>query len=195
MESISRKQIIAPFAMLASVAMGATNALAQAQEVARVVSVTPNVRQVQTPKLVCTFDAYKNQTCVNQLITQNVNDGFNVVYEFDGRLFTMFSATDPGPYVQLNVAQPSYAPPVTTYVQPQVITSGYAPGYSAGYTHSAFPVPVAPIIVRPHGYGFVPRPVVVIRGGGGHYGGHHGGNYGGHRGFSQGHHGGRGHYR
>jgi hypothetical protein len=192
MRSIRIKQIITSFAALTSLGIGATTAMAQGQEVARVVSVTPNIRQVQTPKLVCTFDAYKNQTCTNQLVTQNVNDGFNVVYEFDGRLFTMFSANDPGPYVQLNVAQPGYTPPVATYVQPPVYSSGYAPGYSSGYAHSAFPIPVAPIIVRPHGYGFVPRPVVVIRGGGGYY---HGGHHGGHRGFSQGHHGGRGHYR
>jgi hypothetical protein len=190
MRSIRIKQLITSFATFASLGIGATTAMAQGQEVARVVSVTPNIRQVQTPKLVCTFDAYKNQTCTNQLITQNVNDGFNVVYEFDGRLFTMFSANDPGPYVQLNVAQPGYTPPVATYVQPPVYSAGYAPGYSSGYAHSAFPV--APIIVRPHGYGFVPRPVVVIRGGGGYY---HGGHHGGHRGFSQGHHGGRGHYR
>jgi hypothetical protein len=193
MRSIYKNKIVASFTTLAC--LGAGTAVAQAQEVARVVSVTPNVRQVQTPKFVCTFDVYKNQTCANQLVTQNINDGFNVVYEFEGRLFTMFSATDPGPYVQLNIAQPSYAPPVTTYVQPPVFSSGYAPGYSAGYAQSAFPLPIAPIVVRPHSYGFVPRPVVVIRGGGGHYGGHHGGDYGGHRGYSQGHHGGRGHYR
>jgi hypothetical protein len=195
MRSLCIKQIVISLAMLTS--LGAAATAAKAQEVARVVSLTPNVRQVQTPKLVCTFDAYKNQTCSNQVITQNVNDGYNLVYEYEGRLFTMFSATDPGPYIQLSVAQPGYVAPTTTYVQPPPV---YSSGYASGYAHSAqsaFPLPYAPIIVRPHGYvhGYAPRPVIVIRGGS-HHGGHHGGYHrGGHNGFSNGHHGGRGHYR
>jgi hypothetical protein len=189
MRSICTKQFtisLASFATFASLAMAAN--IAQAQEVARVVSLTPNVRQVQTPKLVCTLDAYKTQTCTNQTITQNVNDGYNVVYEYEGRLFTMFSAVDPGPYIQLNVAQPNYIAPTTTYVQPPAV---YSSGYGPTYAQPSYPATAyAPIIVRSHGYGFgyVPRPVVVVRGGGFH-GGHH-------RGYSNGsHHGGRGHYR
>jgi hypothetical protein len=187
MRSICTKQIVISLAILTS--LGAAATAVQAQEVARVVSLTPNIRQVQTPKLVCTFDAYKNQTCSNQVITQNINDGYNVVYEYEGRLFTMFSATDPGPYIQLSVAQPGYVPPVATYVQPPPV---YSSGYAPGYAQSAYPLPYAPIIVRPHGYahGYTPRPVIVIRGGA-HYGNHHSV----HRNFSDGHHGGRGHYR
>jgi hypothetical protein len=190
MRSICTKQLMISLATFASLGMAAN--ITQAQEVARVVSLTPNVRQVQTPKLVCTLDAYKNQTCTNQTITQNVNDGYNVVYEYEGRLFTMFSAVDPGPYIQLNVAQPNYAPPTTTYVQPPPV---YGPSYGSGfgptYAQPSYPATAyAPIIVRSPGYGFgyVPRPVVVVRGGGFH------GGY--HRGYANGgHHGGRGHYR
>jgi hypothetical protein len=202
MRPISKKQAAISLVTFASLGIAAT--MIQAQEVARVVSVTPNVRQVQTPKLVCTLDVNRNQTCSNQVLTQNVNDGFNVVYEYEGRLFTIFSATDPGPYIQLNIAQPGYiAPPATTYIQPSIYSSGFAPAYvQPNYPVTTF----APIVVRPFGHGQVysPRPVVVIRGGGGyhhggqfsgHYSGHYGGPYGGHRGFSPGHHGGRGHYR
>ncbi len=184
MRSICTKQIVISLAMLTS--LGAAATAAQAQEVARVVSLTPNIRQVQTPKLVCTFDAYKNQTCSNQVITQNVNDGYNVVYEYQGRLFTMFSAIDPGPYIQLSVAQLGYVAPATTYVQPAPL---YSPDYGPTYAQPTYPVTAyAPVIVRPYGYGYgyAPRPVVVIRGGSFH---------GGHHGYSNGHHGGRGHYR
>jgi hypothetical protein len=173
-------KIITSFASVGLLGCAAT--AVQAQDVGRVVSLTPNVRQVQIPKQVCGVDAYRNQTCTNQIVTQNVNDGFNVVYEFDGRLFTMFSVNDPGPYVYLNVAPQQYAP-TAGYVQPPVYSSGYAPTY--GY--SGFPATYAPVIVRPYGYGYgyAPRPVVVVRGGGyyggyrGEYGhGHHGGGYG-----------------
>jgi hypothetical protein len=176
MRSLPTKQIAISLATIFWLSLSAS--AAQAQEVARVVSLTPNIRQVQTPKLVCNFDIYKNQTCTNQLVTQNINEGFNVVYEYEGRLFTMFSAVDPGPYIQLNQSQPTYVAPATTYVQPPAYSAGYGPSYA----QPSYPLAYAPIVVRPHGYGYVPRPVIVIRGGG-------------HHGYSHGHHGGRGHYR
>jgi hypothetical protein len=182
MRSTCIPKITTTLAAIGLVGFAATTA--QAQDVGRVVSLTPNVRQVQIPKQVCSVDAYRNQICSNQIVTQNVNDGYNVVYEFDGRLFTMFSVNDPGPYVYLNVAPQQYVPPVA-YTQPPVYSSGYAPTY--GY--SGFPAPYAPAVVRPYGYGYAhaPRPVVVVRGGG-YNNGYRGG-------YGHGHHGGRGHYR
>jgi hypothetical protein len=166
-----------------------TGTAAQAQDVGRVVSLTPNVRQVQLPKQVCTVDAYRNQTCTNQLVTENVTDGFSVVYEFNGRLFTMFSANDPGQFVYLNSTPQQYVQTVQQYAP--IYSSGYAPGFA----HAGFPPVVHPpvVVVRPQGYGYsyAPRPVIVIRGGshhGNHFGGHHGGYARGHHGGGQGHH-------
>jgi hypothetical protein len=194
LETLMRSNCI-PKIITTSAAIGLVGFVAtaaQAQDVGRVVSLTPSVRQVQIPKQVCSFDVYRNQICSNQIVTQNVTDGYNVVYEFDGRLFTMFSVNDPGPYVYLNVAPQQYVPPVA-YVQPPV----YSPGYAPTFGHSGFPVPYAPVVVRPygHGYSYAPRPVVVTRGGGyqGGYNSGYNGNYRG--GYGHGHHGGRGHYR
>jgi hypothetical protein len=183
MKSIHILKVVATLTLGSS--LGLTASIVQAQEVGRVVSLTPNVRQVQVPKQVCTTDVYRNQTCTDQLVTENVNDGFNVVYEFDGRLFSMYSPNDPGPYVQVNVAPQQYVAPPTVYVQPPVYRSGYSPSFS----HGGYPLVHAPVIIRPHGFshGHLPRPAIVIRGGN-HHNGHHG-----HHGVQHGRHGG-GHY-
>jgi hypothetical protein len=182
MTSIYLASVAATATLISTVGLSTS---AQAQEVGRVVSLTPNIRQVQIPRQICTVDAYRNQTCTNQIVTENRNDGFNVVYEYNGRLFNMFSVNDPGPYVQLNIAPQQYVAPA--YVEAPPV---YSAGYASNYGYSGFPSAYAPVIVRPYGYGYgyAPRPVVVVRGGG-YYGGYRGG-YGhghGHRGGGYGH--------
>ncbi len=80
------------------------------------------------------------QQCGTQTFYENRASGYNVVYEFQGTQYNTQMATDPGPYVRLQVSpvgainqqpqgsqpqtyfqpapQPGYVQPSTTYVQP-----------------------------------------------------------------------------
>jgi uncharacterized protein YcfJ len=54
------------------------------------------------------------QNCTNQVFYENRTTGYNVVYEFAGKQYSVQMPTDPGPTVRLQIT-PVAAPPVTTY--------------------------------------------------------------------------------
>ncbi len=181
---------------LASAYFGLLSPAAQAQEVGRVVSLTPSVRPVQVQKQVCGLDGYRNQVCTTQTVTQTVTDGFIVQYEYAGQLYQMFSATDPGPFVAVNVAP-------QTYSHSPAYVGGYNHGHSAYSGYAPVYPPVYPPIAH-NGYarGYIAPvpipPVIVIRGGGRHFSPpnhdfHRG--YHNHHGHNGGHGGGWGHRR
>jgi uncharacterized protein YcfJ len=54
------------------------------------------------------------QNCTNQVFYENRTTGYNVVYEFAGKQYSVQMPTDPGPTVRLQIT-PVAAPPVTPY--------------------------------------------------------------------------------
>lgn len=52
------------------------------------------------------------QTCNTQMFYENRTTGFNVVYEFNGKQYTVVMPSDPGPTVRLQVT-PVAGPPVS----------------------------------------------------------------------------------
>jgi len=84
---------------------------------------TPEVRNVQT--------------CNMQTFYENRTVGYNVVYEFAGKQYTVQMPSDPGPTVRLQVTPmvPPPAPSTTSYGMPSAPTSygmppaGSAPNY------------------------------------------------------------------
>jgi len=51
------------------------------------------------------------QTCTNQMFYENRTVGYNVVYEYAGKQYTVQMPNDPGPYVKLQVTPISAATP------------------------------------------------------------------------------------
>ena len=65
------------------------------------------------------------QSCSTQTFYENRTVSYNVVYEFNGKQYTVSIPQDPGPFVKLQVTPISAATtvpaPTATYVQPAVI--------------------------------------------------------------------------
>ena len=65
------------------------------------------------------------QSCSTQTFYENLTVSYNVVYEFNGKQYTVSMPQDPGPFVKLQVTPISAATtvpaPTATYVQPAVI--------------------------------------------------------------------------
>ena len=150
---------------------------AQAQEVGLVHSATPLFSQVFAPRQVCSTD-YSNgaaqQRCITQSYVENRMTGYTVYYEYQGRMYSMVTAQEPGQYVQIPLQNIASAQP--TIVPAPVVAA--PPVY-----YQATPAYIAPTYAAPYYYPQPVRPVVVVRGGN-YYGGGHAGNYGhGHNGF------------
>ena len=58
------------------------------------------------------------QTCTNQLFYENRTTGYNVVYEFNGKQYTVVMPSDPGPTVRLQVTPMPPAPTVAAPIVP-----------------------------------------------------------------------------
>jgi hypothetical protein len=188
--------------------LGLYGANAAAQEVARVISSTPIISQVQVPRQTCAFErngSFQNQVCTTQTVIENRATGFTVIYEYNGQLFSTQTAADPGPYLDLNHAQQlagNYGQVQSqTYVQPYVqpYPQPYPQPYVQPYYSQRTYVAPAPIYIAPQVRPHFVNPPIVIRGGhndgyrqdfGGYRPGHHGGQGihqgGGHRGGHQG---------
>ena len=96
-----------------------------AQDMARVVSSTPILQPVGVPRQVCSTEPTPGNTphCSSQTFYENRPVGYNVVYEFGGRQYTVELPNDPGPTLQLqitpmNASAPSPPAAAVTYVQP-----------------------------------------------------------------------------
>ncbi|MEY2802733.1 MAG: hypothetical protein RL657_69 [Pseudomonadota bacterium] len=57
------------------------------------------------------------QTCTNQVFYENRTTGYNVVYEFNGKQYTVVMPNDPGPTVRLSVTPVLPSPSMATPTQ------------------------------------------------------------------------------
>jgi hypothetical protein len=167
-----------------------------AQEYGRVISSTPVVSQLPAVRQFCSVDAYRNQVCTNQTVMEQRTTGYTVVYEFQGKTYSMYTVQLPGAYIELTAA----AVPPSGYSQNHYDTTHAYSNYNGAVVSSGYagPAVVPPrIVVQPsyRPYVYPQAPVVVIRapqfGHHGHHGyhnrhhghdRHHGGHHrGGHR--------------
>lgn len=96
------------------------------------------------------------QRCSTQTFYENRTVSYNVVYEYAGKQYTVQMATDPGPYVRLQITPVSSAPttdaaPVstTTYVEPTYLADTVSPP-SYSYSYSSAPVIYTTPVVQPY---------------------------------------------
>jgi hypothetical protein len=171
-----------------------------AQEFGRVISSTPVVSQLPAVRQFCSVDAYRNQVCTNQTVMEQRTTGYTVVYEFQGKTYSMYTVQLPGSYIELTAA----AVPPSGYNQNSYDTSQAYSNYngavvSSGYVGPAVAIVPPRIVIQPN---YRPpvyshAPVVVIRPP--HFGHHgHHANHGGYRGHDvhqNRHHGHHGHDR
>ena len=106
-------------------AMGAASAVAQ--EVGKVISATPVLKRVTEPSSTCTGDAEGKQRCTTQMVTEDRQIGYKVVYEYAGRQHTVQLPFAPGATIPLDVS---------------VSVQGAAPAPSPAYPSSYAPAPV-----------------------------------------------------
>jgi len=115
------------------------------------------------------------QQCGTQFSYETQPVGYNVVYEYAGKQYSVQMASDPGPTVPLQISPVGATPPMANnYGAPpmdgsQVVTApAYVaapvayPGYYPGYYYPPYPY-------------YAPVGVALNFGFGGHYGGHFGG--------------------
>jgi hypothetical protein len=163
--------------------------LVAAQEVGKVLSSTPVLKRVTEPRSTCVDDAEGRQRCRTEMVTEDRNIGFNVVYEYAGRQHTVQLPFAPGATIELDVKpavqtladaslRDAVMAPERVYVdrvervyrEPVYVEPAYYPSpyYYPGYS------PIYPFLGVALGYTWG-----VGRGGYGAYGGH---GWSGHRG-------------
>ena len=183
-------------------AAGLMSGMAAAQAVGNVISSTPVLKRVTEPRSTCANDANGQQQCRTEMVTEDRNIGFKVVYEYAGHQHTVQLPFPPGATIPLEVqvsvqgaSSPEPAMPSYYAAQPQVVERvvrdqvyvdspyyyGYGP-YYPGYYNSWYPYLGLAVgyglgyYYGGYGYGY------GYRGGYGHGGRYgHGGN-GGHAG-------------
>jgi uncharacterized protein YcfJ len=232
-------------------ALSAIGAVANAEEVGRVISSTPVVQQVAVPRQVCNTVQYVQpqssgggalvgaiiggllgngighgvgraaatgigavagaavgdnietrggypqaaQQCSTQNSYENRTVGYNVVYEYGGKQFSVQMPNDPGPNVRLNVS-PVGASSAAPYDDQGVVTAP-AVGQPVGQIVGVPTTSVAPTYYAPAPVYYAPAPAYYapayyapsyyppvslslgfgFYGGGGHWGRHHGGHW------------------
>jgi len=142
-------------------ASGLMSGWVAAQEVGKVLSSTPVLNKVTEPRSTCTNDAAGVQHCRTEMVTEDRNIGYKVVYEYAGRQHTVQLPFPPGATIPLEVnisvrgAAP--APGVLAYSSdPEVVErvvrdrvyvewpyydGSYYPGpYYAGYYNPWYPL-------------------------------------------------------
>ncbi len=80
------------------------------------------------------------QRCSTQTFYENRTVGYNVVYEYAGRQYTVQMPSDPGPTVRLQITPISSAPPPS------------APSTDGGYVQPVQPIYVQPPVLAPTTY-------------------------------------------
>lgn len=76
---------------------------ALAQDIGKVISSTPVLKRVSEPRSTCTNDADGRQRCRTEMVTEDRNIGYKVVYEFAGKQHTVQLPFPPGPTIELEV--------------------------------------------------------------------------------------------
>ena len=165
------KKLLMVSALVAGSAL--LSGLAAAQEVGKVLSSTPVLKRVTEPKSTCVDDADGKQRCSTQMVTEDRNIGYKVVYEYAGQQHTVQLPFPPGatialevtPAVQgasagtVSVAEPSYySEPSPQVVEREVrervyVESPYYP-YSYGPYYPGYYSPLYPFVGIGLGYSF-----------------------------------------
>lgn len=117
---------------------------AQADELARVVSSTPISQAVEVPRQICIrSDAGELMNCKTEMTRETRIIGFNIVYEYGGKQYTVQMPSDPGPSVRLQIG-PAISEPIPAPVPAPVVT----------YTTTPIAVTPSPVYVpAPAWYG------------------------------------------
>ncbi len=120
---------------LLAVVATAFSGFAIAQEVGKVISSTPVLKRVTEPRSNCNNDTDGRQRCRTEMITEDRNIGYKVVYEYAGRQHTVQLPFPPGPTIELDVTPTalSAAPDPST-------TSTPTPTYSSSERVVAEPI-------------------------------------------------------
>lgn len=118
-------------ATLASVS-GLLPGMVTAQEIGKVLSSTPVLKRVTEPQSSCTNDADGRQRCTTQMVTEDRQIGYKVVYEYAGRQHTVQLPFPPGPTIELDVVPTAQGAlqsgqPQPTYSSPNPVYSGEPP--------------------------------------------------------------------
>ncbi|QDL53218.1 glycine zipper 2TM domain-containing protein [Rhodoferax aquaticus] len=113
------------------------------------------------------------QRCANQTFYESRTAGYNVVYEYAGKQYTVQMPNEPGPYIALNVTPvgTQAAPPVAA---PAVVQAPAPTYYTPAPIYAPAPVVLAPPVVYPPYYARPYYPPVSVNLGWGYWGGHHG---------------------
>ena len=151
-----------------------------AQEVGKVISSTPVLKRVTEPRSTCSNDADGRQRCRTEMIAEDRNIGYKVVYEFAGRQHTVQLPFPPGPTIELDVtptalsatpASSANSAPTPTYTsservlvepiervyrEPAYVDRGYYsrpyPNYYPNYYSDYYASPVYPLLGVALGY-------------------------------------------
>ena len=179
---------------------GLTSGWVAAQEVGKVLSSTPVLKRVTEPRSTCTNDTSGQQQCRTEMVTEDRQIGYKVVYEYAGRQHTVQLPFPPGPTIPLDVqvsvqgasptpAMPSYSaqPEVVervvrdpVYVESPYYAGPYYPGYySPWYPFLGVALGYGLGYYSGGWYGYGYRGGYGHGGGYGHSGGGHGGGRGG----------------
>lgn len=147
------KKLLMVSALLAGA--GLLSGAVAAQEVGKVISSTPVLKKVTEPRSTCTNDAAGQQKCRTEMVTEDRNIGYKVVYEYAGKQHTVQLPFPPGATIPLevnvSVQGASGAPGNTVYsAQPEVVETVvrervyvdspyYAGPYYSGYYSPWYP--------------------------------------------------------
>ena len=159
-----KKQILV--SVLASVA-AAFSGVAAAQEIGKVLSSTPVLKRVTEPRSTCANDVDGHQRCRTEMVTEDRNIGYKVVYEYAGRQHTVQLPFPPGPTIELDVTPSSAralsSAPVQsvnapepvyverTYREPIYVERPYYPARTYYYPEY-YPSPIYPLLGVALGY-------------------------------------------
>ena len=175
--------------LLTTLMLTASSTAMAAQEVARVLSSTPVTQQVGVPRQACATSANPNvpPQCSTQTIYENRTVGYNVVYEYAGKQYTVQMPQDPGPTLRLQVTGVEVPGQPMPALAGNAVTAG-DPALEGQTTLVAPPYPYPaytyyngyPGYVSYYGSPFYPfwGPVLSLGFVGGFYGGRHFGGHG-----------------
>jgi uncharacterized protein YcfJ len=150
-------------------AAGLVSGLVAAQEVGKVLSSTPVLKRVTEPRSTCSSDASGQQHCRTEMVTEDRQIGFKVVYEYAGTQHTVQLPFAPGATIPLEVkvsvqgaasatdSPPAYASPppegVERYVRGPVYVEPVPVYYPSRYYYPGYYYdPLYPVVGLALGY-------------------------------------------
>ncbi len=122
-------------------ALSGLSGLVAAQEVGKVISSTPVLKRVTEPRSTCVADANGQQRCRTEMVTEDRNIGYKVVYEYAGKQHTVQLPFPPGATIELEVTPAVRVPSSGAPSGDPALAA--EPAYAEpGYRDTAYPDPV-----------------------------------------------------